>query len=347
MKILVAGWFSFEYSNVTAGDVMARDVVCEWLDRADYPYDVALAPSLKGGVDWRSVNPKDYTDVVFVCGPFPLDQLTVGFLEHFKDCRLLGLDLSMIEPVTSWNPFDVLFARDSSTNSHPDLTFLSHQTKVPIVGVILVHPQHEYGQRSKHDIANNAIKNLIDSREMVALQIDTGLDPNTTNLRTAAEVESLIAHMDVVVTTRLHGTVLALKNGVPVVAIDAISGGAKVSCQATTIGWDVVFSVDDLTEEKLQQAFDYCLTAEACSKAKTCRERAAKAVEQVRDEFITALGSSNSSTRVWSQEAIEKAKILSSDSSKLRDRLLGMQYKIKGGIRRWLYKKLFRAGDKF
>ena len=47
-------------------------------------------------------------------------------------------------------------------------------------------------------------------------------------LRTAEEVESLIARMDVVLTTRLHGLVLALKHGVPVVAIDPIAGGAKL-----------------------------------------------------------------------------------------------------------------------
>ena len=34
--------------------------------------------------------------------------------------------------------------------------------------------------------------------------------------------------MDAVVTTRLHGTVLAIKNGVPPVVIDPIAGGRKV-----------------------------------------------------------------------------------------------------------------------
>jgi hypothetical protein len=51
MKILVAGWFSFEKCNATAGDLMARDLVCEWIENAGHAYDIALAPPFVGGVD--------------------------------------------------------------------------------------------------------------------------------------------------------------------------------------------------------------------------------------------------------------------------------------------------------
>ena len=44
MKTLVVGWFSFEGCNVTAGDVMARDIACDWLEQAGCKYDVALVP---------------------------------------------------------------------------------------------------------------------------------------------------------------------------------------------------------------------------------------------------------------------------------------------------------------
>ena len=63
------------------------------------------------------------------------------------------------------------------------------------------------------------------------MQIDTRLDvPNNSGLRTPAEIESLIAAMDVMVTTRLHGTVLALRNGVP--AIPLINRGRSQSYPA-------------------------------------------------------------------------------------------------------------------
>ncbi|MGV2826611.1 polysaccharide pyruvyl transferase family protein [Myxosarcina sp. GI1(2024)] len=343
MKILVVGWFSFEDCNVTAGDLMARDLACQWIERAGYHYDVALLPIFSGGVDWRTVDPATYSHLVFVCGPFPLNKITNDFLKRFNSCRLIGLDLSIIEPINSWNPFDVLLERDSSASSHPDITFLARHPKVPVVGIILVHPQAEYGSKGKYKVANEAINRLITSREMVAVAIDTGLAPNTTNLRSSAEVESLIARMDVVVTTRLHGTVLALKNGVPVVAIDAIAGGAKVSRQAKTIGWSNVFSVDNLSDEMLTKAFDYCLTEDAKAHAQKCRDRAILGVEEIRKQFITALEPSNQSTaRFWSQAALNKSKSFDQLLPNLWKQAIPIRYEITGSIRNWLFKQLFR-----
>jgi hypothetical protein len=34
MKILVAGWFSFEGMGATAGNLLSKDIVCDWLDQA-------------------------------------------------------------------------------------------------------------------------------------------------------------------------------------------------------------------------------------------------------------------------------------------------------------------------
>ncbi len=121
------------------------------------------------------------------------------------------------------------------------------------------------------------------------MAIDTRLDTNSTGLRTVSEVESLIARMDIVLTTRLHGTVLALKNGVPAVAVDPVTKGGKIRRQAETIGWPLVFAADDLTDEALRQAFDYCLTEDARVKARGCCRRAISMVQEVRDEFIASL----------------------------------------------------------
>lgn len=50
---------------------------------------------------------------------------------------------------------------------------------------------------------------------------------NKGGLRSQDIIMSLISPMDLVITTRLHGTVLAIKNGVPAIPIDPVSGGAK------------------------------------------------------------------------------------------------------------------------
>lgn len=64
--------------------------------------------------------------------------------------------------------------------------------------------------------------------------------------------------------------VLALKNGVPALAVDAIAGGSKVKRQAEAVGWPVVFTAEALGDEELNEAFGYCLTEEARAKATEC-----------------------------------------------------------------------------
>jgi Polysaccharide pyruvyl transferase len=291
MRTMVAGWFSFKGMGTTAGDLLSLDLACEWLERAGHAYDVALVPPFAGGVDWRSVDPAAYSHFVFVCGPFPDIMPARQLLRRFNHCRLVGLNLSMIEPLDRWNPFDVVIERDSSSYARPDITFLSAQARAPVVGIVLVHPQPEYKDRGRHDLANRVIDQLVASRKMASVIIDTCLDSGGNTLRNPAEVESLIARMDVVVTTRLHGTVFALKNGVPAIAVDPIAGGAKIRRQAETIGWPIVFDVDGLTVETLQEAFDYCLTDSARRVAKECSERAMRVVESARDEFIHVMNS--------------------------------------------------------
>lgn len=284
-KTLVAGWFSFAEGHATAGDVLVRDLVCEWLELAGCAYDVALAHPFKGGVDLRSVDPRLYSRVVFVCGPFQQSELEAILLSRFSHCSFIGLNLSMVLPLEQWNPFDLLIERDSSLRSHPDLVFSSRQPLVPVVGICLV----ESHEGALDAVANAAIARLVSPQEMAIVQIDTRLDENSTGLRSSSEVESLIARMDVVITTRLHGTVLALKNGVPAIAIDPIPGGAKIWRQAQTIGWPMVFTVDAMCQDALRQGLNYCLTEPARVKARECAHRAANAVESIRDAFMAAM----------------------------------------------------------
>ena len=290
MKVLVTGWFSFPQMGATAGDLLTRDLVCRWLEEAGHAFDVALAPPFVGGVDWLTVDPSRYSDVVFVCGPFGNGWPIPELLERFAGRRLIGVNVSMLDPIDTWNPFDLLLERDSSVCSRPDLTMLTSAARVPVVGIVLVHDQKEY-RNGLHDAANAAIARLIASRPMAIVRIDTRLDTNATGLRTAAEVESLIARMDVVVTTRLHGLVLAIKNGVPAVAIDPIVGGAKVLRQATALQWPMCFTANGLDDDWLVRAFEYGLTAEGRVKARECAERARTRLTGVREQFLEAIAS--------------------------------------------------------
>ena len=284
-RALVAGWFSYSDSDSTAGDFLASDVVCEWLTEAGFTCDIALAPPFTGGVDLDRVDPAAYSHAVFVCGPFMPNRLEAEFASRFASCTIVGVNVSLPVPLEQWNPFHLLFERDSNRSSSPDISFASHEPGVPVVGVCLVEP---YGGADTA-AANAAIERLVASKQIAVVPIDTRLDVNTTGLRTKAEVESLLARMDVVVTTRLHGTVLALKHGVPVVSIDPEPGGFRLKRQAEALGWPVIFTVDALDDAALRAALDYCLTDVARLKAADVRNRAVNGVVQIRRNFIDAL----------------------------------------------------------
>jgi hypothetical protein len=270
VKLLLAGWFSFEDGHATAGDVLAREVVTRWLDARGWRYDIAAAEPFHGDVRWELVGRDDYDAVLFVCGPFQRGELEERFLRHFDGAPLFGLNLSLSEELDSWNPFHRLWERDSSRTARPDLVFLSDTPPVPVVGVCRVEPY----PGGLTDLTDPAIDSLLEARHAAVVTIDTRLDTNEVGLRTPAEVESLVARTDALVTTRLHGLVLALKNGVPVVAIDPETGGAKLARQAETIGWPICFTAECLDPSALEEALDYCLTEGARALARECADRA-------------------------------------------------------------------------
>ena len=284
-RAIVAGWFSYTHSDFTAGDLLACDLVREWLQEAGIESDVALVAPLTGGVALDRADPAGYSHAVFVCGPFHPAKLESEFLAKFRECITIGVNLSLPVPLTEWNPFSELFERNSSRASHADVVFATKEPKVPVIGLCLVEAFEGADTRK----ANAAIQRLLAGQQGAIVPIDTRLDVNETGLRSKAEVESLIARMDVVVTTRLHGTVLALKNGVPVVVIDPEPGESRVLMQAKAIGWPIAFAVDAIDDKILRRALDYCLTPEARAKAAECRARADADVADIRARFIAAI----------------------------------------------------------
>jgi hypothetical protein len=286
MRALIVGWFSYEGSDATAGDLLASDVVREWLSAAGIASDIALASPFPGGVDVSRVNPADYGVVVFVCGPFMRSHWEAAFLGQFADSVLVGVNLSMRLPLDEWQPFDRLFERDSVRTAWPDLVYGSREARVPVIGDCRVEP---YGEADV-PAADAAIDRLLRSREMAVVPIDTRLDVNRTGLRTKAEVESLVARMDAVVTTRLHGMVLSLKHGVPPVVIDPEVGGGRIRRQAEAVGWPAVTSVDVLSDAALDGALGYCLSAAGRLRARTCAEHGTAGVAAVRERFLAEIG---------------------------------------------------------
>lgn len=288
MRALLTGWFSFVDMGATAGDLLVRDLVREWLDEAGVSHDVAHAAPFGDGVRWEMVDPHAYTHLIFVCGPFGNGPPVDAMLDRFASCNLIGVDLSMLDPLDEWNPFELLLERDSDRTSRPDFALIAPAPLVPVVGIILIHPQPEYGERDLHQRANETIESVVAARACARLRIDTRLDlDNEAGLRTPAEVVALIAKADVVVTTRLHGLVLALRSGVPAVAVDPVAGGAKISRQAAALGWPWCFSAD-VNPTTLVAAIDVCLEPAARALAHDVMSQATRALEDAHGMFLRA-----------------------------------------------------------
>jgi hypothetical protein len=289
VRVLVCGWFSFAGMGTTAGDLLSRDVTVSWLAQAGVPFDVAVVEPFGRGLDWRTANPAAYSHLVFVCGPFgngpPLSEL----LKRFSNCRLIGLNLSLLQPLEEWNPFEVLFERDSTRCARPDLSLLHQNVARKVAGLILAHPQNEYEDRGCHAAAHAALLKVLEDEQILTIPIDTCLENNLGGLRQPAQIEALLARMDLVATTRLHGLVLALKNGVPALAIDPIRGGAKISYQANILAWPAVVGIDELSEGRLADLCAYCLTAEARVRARECALRAVQMLAPLQGDFVAAL----------------------------------------------------------
>jgi hypothetical protein len=288
---LVIGWFSFEGMGATAGDIIAKDIACAWLLKIGIVPRVAmLKPTAPNEVATANVVPDEYDDVVFVCGPIGDGPPLNSFLDRFPNARKFALNVSLLQQRDEWNPFVAIVERDSSEKTNPDITFAAAEAVAPVVGLILVGPQEEYPTQ-RHDLAERAFEEVTGSRNLAVVKIDTRLDENTSGLRSPAHIESVIARMDAVLTTRLHGAALALRRQVPPVVIDSIPGGTKLWKQMKRIGWPLVFHAGDLSTAKVAQALDFALTPAARRLAAECASTARRDVEKVEREFLAAFTS--------------------------------------------------------
>lgn len=279
-RVLIAGWFSFPGRKATFGDVQAMEVLTNWLMHARIAFDVAGKDV--NGVDLGTVDPFIYDTFVFICGPWGRRP---EILKRFEHCRMIGINLSVRSPD---HGFDKLFARDSVWESNPDLVFNANSPKVPVVGIALVHPQPIYGDLQRHERVGEAVKRFLANSGVATIPLDTLIYENRAGLSTAAQLEALIRSCDVVLTSRLHGMVYSLKNGVPAVAIDAIAGGAKVAAQARTLGWPFILDGDCVTAELIAKNVCDALKSEVRELVRSVTARAQTRIEGMRAEIVLA-----------------------------------------------------------
>ncbi len=300
-RALVTGWFSMVHGEATAGDLLALRTVRDWLEDEEVPHDVALSPVLARGGDEAvpsagtadtarvvldEVDASGYTHLVFVCGPVAGWQVQ-DLLARFSHCVKVAVGVSVVPSTPAG--FDLVLARDGLDTDRPDLSLGAAKPALPpAVAVIRSHPQEEYPD-ARHEEAHRLIDDTLRNMDVAVLELDTRVDPRNVVGRRTEDVEALIARADAVVSTRMHGLVLALRHGVPAVAVDAVPGGAKVSRQAAALDWPGVLAWEDLSAERLREQLVWALAAAAHDRRREPAGPRAGALAEVRSRLLEAL----------------------------------------------------------
>ncbi|PJE99583.1 polysaccharide pyruvyl transferase [Streptomyces carminius] len=294
-RALLTGWFTFLHGEVTAGDELALRRVQEVLDRAGIPYDTAWSPGFRpDALHLEDAAPERYSHVVFLCGPLHGSQVA-ALHERYPHCARLAVGVSVPDPddpaVTG---FHRVLARDApGTAPAADLAAAAPGTPaVPVAGVVLTHGQGEYGPRRRHEEVARRVTGWLAGTDCARLELDTRLARDDWRLcGTPAQLQSVLARLDVVVTDRLHGLVLALRAGVPALAVDPVAGGAKVTAQARVHRWPALIPAERLTEEELDHWWRWCLGPgrAAARRRRALQRRHGRDGHDLADEVVAAL----------------------------------------------------------
>ncbi len=292
------GWSSPLHGESTAGDVLATQAVAERLRADGHEVDEAWSPAMhlaygpRGGLLYDELDPQAYSTVVWVCGPVAGPRV-VEFHERFAHARRLAVGVSVLDPADpAVTGFDVVVPRDApGRDPQRDLAARPVLDGLDVLGVFLTHGQGEYGTRRRHEEVTKVLGDWLGGLDVARLELETRLDPRDWRMpATAEQVLAIVARLDVVVTTRLHGMVLALRSGVPALAVDPVAGGGKVTAQARAWGWPCVLTAEGLDAAALDEQLAWCRSGSGRAAARSAQEVAATAGGEQLDALVRALG---------------------------------------------------------
>ncbi|MBB4689143.1 polysaccharide pyruvyl transferase family protein [Amycolatopsis jiangsuensis] len=267
MRVLLTGWAGFTRGEASAGDVLSLHAVSDTLTEAGIAHVTAWSPGfLPGEPSLDDCPPEDFTHLVFACGPLHGDQVR-ELHERYAGCARIAVGVSVPDPADpAATGFDAVFPRDDGDARSADLSLAGRVGSPPVVAVVLAPDQPEYGDARRHSAVHDTLTEWLRSVDCGRIPLDTRLATDDwRHCATPDQFVAVLSRVDVVVSTRLHGLVLGLKAGIPVLAVDPIAGGGKVSAQGAVLDWPVLPA--DSTPDDLTARLDWCCCAEARARA--------------------------------------------------------------------------------
>ena len=260
-RVLLAWWGAFANGGgATLGDFHAVANVARWLGehgvqstiingtRADFA-DIATAPP-------DISDDGTYGCLAFVCGPLVLNRGMRKLLRTFRHMPKAAVGVSVIDGKDINGRFDRIVARDSSEATEFDLA-LAYESDKPLVtasrkrrlALCLRGMQKTYGaENCLSDLADDLFNEIAAAETDGHLVIDTVIHAGNE----VADIERGFATASVLCTTRMHGTIFALTNRIPFVAIDQIRGGAKVARIMDRVGWPWAYRADTMNADAVK-----------------------------------------------------------------------------------------------
>src|ERR1017187_3375703 len=303
-SILVT-WFGSIHPCGTVGDLFAVQSVISRLVASGFDVFHASETSTFGlqGRNVSSINmvdPREVDLLIFVCGPIIKGNPICQIFERFAPSRKIGVSVSLMAngAPNYTQPFDIVFAREGGSRRYEDVAILAPLTSRRLVdsqrvgirvGLALRGPQGEYGEcldGTVRKLAESAVNTLSASRPVDVVEIEHHL---VRSGRTPPEIEGLYAGCDLIITSRFHGGMLALRNTIPFIAIDQIRGGAKISSLLKPTGWPYVFRADSVAIETICAAAEHLVAVSSvpllCETADRCRRAAGLTLDALEAEI--------------------------------------------------------------
>lgn len=292
-EVLVA-WYGSFGGHGTIGDLLSLESVVARLAAEGWRVAHASAPEfmVPGAtrVAWDEVDPQRFAAVIFTCGPIIAGHpQTEALFARFRGRPLLGVGVSLFDPAHERHadPFTAVLARQGGSERFEDVALVAPLPLLApcdragrglVIGLALRGPQAEYGTPnclSDHTahLARAAAEELLRPAGGRVETIDNHLARSGLAPR---DIEARYAACDLVITSRFHGAMLALRHRVPFVAIDQIRGGGKVAPLLADGGWPHVLRADAAHAADVVRSASAALAEESRPLLEAARARATR-----------------------------------------------------------------------
>ena len=254
--------------HLTIGDAHAVQNLSEQLDALGFEHcilsksdwEFTSAPTVRAIRDLRD----DIDSLTLVCGPLAEHPRLRQLMEKHHRARKIAVGVSVLANQMEFaRSFDEILARDGTPDAAFDLaparfantSIAPDPARDQPIALCFVGKQAEYGA-GRLSLDKQAEDRLMRSARRTGLPMRAVSTVLSGRHNRERQILGGFRTSQMIATTRLHGSLYALLNGRPVVAVDQIPGGAKVSDVLDRIGWPLVFRADQADDKLIDEAFE-------------------------------------------------------------------------------------------